>query len=151
MRGCRGAGVGTGVITQSFRRALPLLLFTLLTGCQDSAAPEVALVLPTPPDMVVIVFQSTHENFYSPVGYVSQYAVWIGSYGVPRPEAGVVVSASTPVFIRERGGLTRATGAAINPGDVLEVWRDASVAYGAVQAPPGAPCYRGLQVVISRM
>ena len=135
---------------QFLRSMLPLLLSALLTGCQEGTAPETTLVLSAPPDLTVAVFQSTHESGPSPNGYISQYAVWIGNPGATSADAGVVVGAATPVFIRTHGALTRTTGAAIEPGDIIEVWRDSSVAYGAVQAPPGRPCYRGEQVLILR-
>ena len=108
------------------------------------------LTVSGPPDLRVTVFRSTHEEFISPVGPISQYAVWIGRPTGTRPDAGVLVAAKTPVFLRINGALARTTGAAITAGDFVQVWRDASVAYGAVQAPPGAPCYHATQVVIER-
>ena len=134
---------------RSLRRLLPLAL-SVLPACQDGTAAEAILVVPGPPDLRVAVFQSTHEDFISPAGHVSQHALWIGLPSGTRPDAGLVVGSTTPVFIRENGGLSRTTGAAIMAGDLIEVWRDASVAYGAVQAPPGAPCYRSTQIVIER-
>lgn len=133
---------------QSLRRMLPLLVTALLTGCQDGTGPDTTLVLSGPPDLTAAVFQSTYESGPSPNGYISQYAVWIGSPGATSADAGLVVGAAIPVFVRSGGVLTRTTGAAIATGDIIQVWRDASVAYGAVQAPPGQPCYRGKQVVI---
>lgn len=134
---------------RSLRSLLPLA-FTALIACQDGTAPEVTLVVPGPPNLAAAVFQFTHEDFISPIGHISQYALWIGLPSGTRPDAGLVVGATTPVFIRMDGRLSRTTGAAIMAGDLIEVWRDASVAYGAVQAPPGAPCYRSTQVVIER-
>jgi hypothetical protein len=54
------------------------------------------------------------------------------------------------VFVSSNGKLTRSSVAAIAVGDVIQVWRDASIAYGAVEAPPGKPCYTGTQVVLLR-
>ena len=132
-------------------RALRILLVLALAtpACQDNAGPDTTLAVAGPADLKATVFQSTHEEFISPVGPISQYAVWIGLPGT-RPDAGVLVGAQTPVFLRINGALSRTTGAAITAGDLLQVWRDASVAYGAVQAPPGAPCYHATQVVIER-
>jgi hypothetical protein len=135
---------------RSLRRLFPLLLTTLIAGCQDETGPDTTLVLSRPPELTAAVFQSTHESGPSPNGPISQYAVWIGSPGATNADAGVVVGAGTPVFVRSSGELTRTTGAAIAVGDLIEVWRDASVAYGAVQAPPGQPCYHGTQIVIAR-
>lgn len=135
---------------RSLHGLLALVLMIQLTGCQDAAAPDAELVLTGPPDLTAVVFQSTHENMNSPAGYISQYAVWIGSRGAASPDAGVVIGSPTPVFLRSRGKLTSVTGATIAVGDSIEVWRDASVAYGAVEAPPGMPCYTGTQLVIVR-
>ncbi len=134
---------------QSLPSVLPLLLTVLLAGCQDGTDPNTTLVLTRPPDLTATVFQSTHESGPSPNGgQISQYAVWIGSGGATTADAGVVVGTVVPVFVRSSGKLTRTTGAAIAAGDIIQVWRDASVAYGAVQAPPGQPCYRAMQIVI---
>jgi hypothetical protein len=122
----------------------------LLAGCQDGTGPSTTLVLTQPPDLTAVVFQSTHESGPTPGGYVSQYAVWIGNSGATSGDAGVVVGAGIPVFVSSSGKLTRTTGEAIAAGDLIQVWRDASVAYGAVEAPPGTPCYIGTQIVILR-
>jgi hypothetical protein len=135
---------------QCFRSMLPLLLTALLTGCQDGTGPDTALDLSEPPDLTAVVFQSTYESGPSPNGHISQYAVWIGAPGASNPNAGVVIGAATPLFVRSGATLTRTTAAAIASGDLIQLWRDASVAYGAVQAPPGRPCYRGEQIVIVR-
>jgi hypothetical protein len=128
-----------------------VLVLTLGTaGCQDGTGPGSALVLPGPANLTAVVFQSTHESGFTPAGYVSQYAIWIGSSGATSADAGLVVGAATPAFVSSNGKLTRTTAAAIAGGDVIQVWRDASVAYGAVEAPPGKPCYTSAQVVIMR-
>jgi hypothetical protein len=128
-----------------------VLLLSLVTGgCQDGTDPSTVLVLSGPADLTAVVFQTTHESGPTPGGYVSQYAVWIGSSGAMSADAGLVVGAATPVFLSSNGKLTRASAAAITVGDVIQVWRDASVAYGAVEAPPGKPCYTSTQVVILR-
>jgi len=132
-----------------------VLLTLLLVACQDSTSPgsshESGLVVPGPPDLSVVVFQSTHQEFDAPDGkHHSQYAIWVGGLGTSSPDAGIVLGAAGPVFIRKGTTLTRTTAASIAPGDAIEVWRTGSVSYGAVQAPPGAPCYHGLQIVIVR-
>lgn len=130
--------------------SLLLLALTAVLGCQDNAAPDTLLAISGPPDLTAAVFRSTHEEFISPVGPISQYAVWIGLPAGSRPDAGVLVGKTTPVFLRINGGLSQTTGASIRAGDLIQVWRKASVAYGAVQAPPGAPCYQATQIVIER-
>ena len=134
-------------------QALPgmlLLALAALPGCRDNAGPDTTLEVSGPPALTATVFQSTHEEFISPVGPISQYALWIGLPAGTRPDAGVLVGARTPVFLRINGELSRATGAAIEAGDRIQLWRDGSVSYGAVQAPPGAPCYHATQIVIER-
>jgi hypothetical protein len=127
------------------------LLLTLVTpGCQDGTGPSAELVVAGPSDLTAVVFRSTHESGPTPAAYVSQYAVWIRSSGAMSADAGLVVGAATPVFVSSNGKLTRSSAAAIAVGDVIQVWRDASIAYGAVEAPPGKPCYTGTQVVLLR-
>jgi len=133
-----------------FHGRIVLLLTLVTTGCQDGTGPSTTLVLSGPADLTAVVFQSTHESGPTPGGYVSQYAVWIGSSGAINPDAGLVVGSETPLFVSSDGKLTRTSAAAIAVGDVIQVWRDASVAYGAVEAPPGKPCYTSTQVVILR-
>jgi len=133
-----------------FHGRIVLLLTLVTTGCQDGTGPSTTLVLSGPADLTAVVFQSTHESGPTPEGYVSQYAVWIGSSGAINPDAGLVVGSETPLFASSDGKLTRTSAAAIAVGDVIQVWRDASVAYGAVEAPPGKPCYTSTQVVILR-
>jgi hypothetical protein len=63
----------------------------------------------------------------------------------------VVLPTSAPVFLQRGAGFLTASGDQIRVGDHIQVWRDPiRVAYGAVQGPPGAPTYRGLQIVIVR-
>ena len=125
-----------------------LLLTAPLAGCQDGTSPSTTLVLSRPPDLTAVVFQSTHESGPTPGGFVSQYAVWIGNFSPTSADAGVVVGALTPVFASSSGKLTRTTGEAIAAGDIIQVSRNTSVAYGAEEAPPGAPCHEGTQIVI---
>lgn len=134
------------------RRALYRLLVLALAAaaCQDSTGTETTLPVSGPADLSATVVQSTHEEFISPGGPVSQYAVWIRPPTGTRPDAGVLVGAQTPVFLRADGVLSETTGAAITAGDLVQIWRSASVVHGAAQAPPGAPCYDATQVVIER-
>ena len=133
-----------------FRTMLSLLLTAGAAACQSATAPDTSLPLPGAPDLVAFVSRTAHESGPTPAGYVSQYAVWVAVPPSTAADAGVVVGASTPVFLSRHGVLARTTGASISIGDSIQVWHDASVAYGAVQAPPGAPCYTGTQVLILR-
>jgi hypothetical protein len=136
------------VVEQKGRFAL--LLVAQLAGCQDATGPNATLVLSRPPDLTAVVVRSTHESGATPAGVISQYALWIGSSNARSADAGVVVGAAIPVFARSNGKLTRATAAAIAAGATIQIWRDGAVAYGAVEAPPGKPCYTGTQIVIMR-
>lgn len=131
-----------------------VLLTGLLVACLSTSPgsdSDSGLVITGPPDLSVVVVQSTYQEFAAPDGYHhSQYAIWVANLGDSTPHAGIVFGATGPVFIRTGTTLTRATAASISQGDAIEVWRTGSVSYGAVQAPPGAPCYQGLQIVIVR-
>ena len=131
------------------RRLLPLLL-SGAAACQSATDSDPGLVLTGAPDMVAVVAQTTHESGFTPAGYVSQYDIWVAVPPSAAADAGVVIGKSTPVFLSTDGILTRVTAASIIVGDSIQVWHDASVGYGAVQAPPGSPCYTGTQVVILR-
>ena len=130
-----------------------VLLGSFMFGCAESSSGPKSgddPFVPGLPDLTVTVVQSTHEEFFAPSGFwISQYAIWIAGPGSPKADAGVVIGETGPVFISSRGTLTRTTAAAIAPGDTIQVWRG-SVAYGAAQAPPGTPCYEGLQIVVVR-
>jgi hypothetical protein len=109
------------------------------------------LVLSTPPDFSGLVTQVTLEEGNSPGGFVSQFDVWVSISPSSVANAGVVVGKSTPVFIRvQSGSLTSVMPDAIRAEDSVEIWHDKTVAYGAAQAPPGAPTYLATQVVILR-
>ena len=128
----------------------PILLAALILGCGSGTEPDPATPLTTPPDFTAIVFRSLYDNEQSPEGQLSQYDVWIGAPGAASADAGVIVGRHTPVFLRVGNTLSQTTGASIRVRDTIDVWSDGSVAYGAVECPPGAPCYGSKQVVIRR-
>jgi hypothetical protein len=99
---------------------------------------------------MALVFQNTRRSGATPMRYITQYELWIGAPGSTTPGAGRVIGEKTPVFQRIGEKLTPTTAAAIAVGDLLEVWREPGVAYGSVQAPPGAPAYYALQVILTR-
>jgi hypothetical protein len=129
---------------------MPGLLAALILGCGGGTEPDTATPLTTPPDLTAVVFRSTYDHEQSPEGPLSQYDVWIGAPGAASADAGVVVGSDTPVFLRTGDRLSQTSGASIKVGDTIEVWRDGTVAYGAVECPPGAPCYGSTQIVIRR-
>jgi hypothetical protein len=144
-------------VRDSFLRVLiPLAAVVGIAGC-SAADPDPSLVqsgstpvLTRAPDLTATVTMDTLQAGYTPEGYLSQYDVWVAIAPSTAADAGVVFGASTPVFTSTGGVLTRATAASIAVGDVIQIWHDATVAYGAVQAPPGAPAYSGTQVVVLR-
>ena len=135
---------------KSLGSVFALLLMARLAGCQDATGPNATLVLSRPPDLTAVVFRSTHESGPTPAGVISQSALWIRTSGARSADAGVVIGDLIPVFVSSNGKLTRTSAAAIAVGETIQVWRDGSVAYGAVEAPPGKPCYTGTQIVIMR-
>jgi hypothetical protein len=130
---------------------LSLALLLALIGCGEQTPPQDDPgILPGPPNLTAVVFQSTLRSGPTPAGYITQYELWIGASGSTAPEAGLVVGEKVPVFQRIEQELIPRTPAAIAVGDLLEVWREPGGAYGSVQAPPGAPAYTALQVIITR-
>src|SRR5262245_7532032 len=128
----------------------PVLLAALILACGGGTEPDPATPLTTPPDLTAVVFRSAYDDGQSPEGQLSQYDVWIGAPGAAAADAGVIVGRHTPVFLSTGDRLSQTTGASIRVGDTVDVWGDGSVAYGAVECPPGAPCYGSKQVVIRR-
>ena len=136
---------------QRYRDSLIFALALGTAGCHDGTAPLTTLAIPTAPDFVAVVTRSTLHEFFAPAGFwVSQYEVWVAIAPSQAANAGVVVGASQPVFVSTGGVLAQVTPAEITPGDTIQVWREASVGYGSVQAPPGAPSYFATQIVIIR-
>ena len=138
-------------VSLSLRWAALAVLAVAGAGCREAASPSSPLVLTTAPDLAATVSSSRLESGNGPAGASYWYGVWVTIAPATIANAGVVVVASTPVYIRPASGLiSRTTGAEIHAGDTIEVWRDTSVTYGAIEAPPGAPAYNATQVVILR-
>jgi hypothetical protein len=82
---------------------------------------------------------------------MSQYELWLTISPAISANAGLIVGRNVPVFVRSPAGTVMpASACSIAQGDLVEVWHDLSVTYGAVEAPPSAPAYFGTQVVIRR-
>jgi hypothetical protein len=136
---------------QRGRHSLFLALALATAACRDSAGPATTLAIPAPPDFAAVVTSSTHYEFFAPSGHwISQYDVWVAIPPSDSANAGVVVAAARPVFSSTNGVLERVSPADITLGDSIQVWHDSTLAYGSTQAPPGAPAYHGLQIVIVR-
>ena len=121
-----------------------------LAACTSSTLSDAALAVDTDADFSATVRKSEFEGGNGPAGYYAQFDVWLAIPPSSSANAGAVVPVKAPVYIRRSGGLVNATAADIHVGDVVEVWHDFRVGYGAVQCPPGAPCYTATQVVIDR-
>jgi hypothetical protein len=128
--------------------ALALLLLCACTS--ESLGPKASLLLTTQPAFSASVYSAKSEAGISPEGPYSQTDVWLIIPPAAGPNAGVIVPTRSAVFLRTADGIFSSDGDHIRTGDKVEVWHDASVAYGAVQGPPGAPTYRGTQIVIDR-
>ena len=132
------------------------LLAATGVGCKratdPATGPPASLVLTRVFDYEGHVTQVTKECGCTPGfgGCGCQYAVWFAKPPATAADAGVVVGDSTPVFVGAQGLFSRSSGSAVSAGDMIEIWTDGSTAYGAVQSPPGTPCYMATQIVIVR-
>jgi hypothetical protein len=121
-----------------------------LSACSSALGPSATLVLSTPPDFSARVSKIEYESANGPAGPYSQYNVWVIIPPAANANAGVVIPAKMPVFARHNGQVFSSTANNIKVDDLIEVWHSISVAYGAVQGPPGAPTYESTQIVIDR-
>jgi hypothetical protein len=132
------------------------LLVATSVGCKRATdsplGPPAALVLTRAFDYQGHVTQVTKECGCTPGfgGCGCQYAVWFAKPPATAPDAGVVVGDSTPVFVGGQGLFSRSSGSAVATGDMIQIWTEGGTAYGAVQSPPGTPCYFAAQIVIVR-
>jgi hypothetical protein len=133
-----------------FRSLLAASAAVAITACSDSTGPETQLQIAIPSNFVGTVTKVEYEGGNGPAGYYAQYDVWLVVPPGTTSNAGVVVPVHAPVFTRRGGAVYTADASDIHVGDQLEVWHDEFVGYGAVQAPPGAPAYTAMQVVIIR-
>ena len=132
-------------------RALLSLCVVAAAACRSATSPAATLALSTPPDFSGTVAKVEFESAVGPAGPYSQDDLWVTIPPATDANIGVVVPKSTPVFIRTSGGrVVAATASRIRVGDLIEVWHDSRVAFGAVQGPPGAPTYGSTQIVIAR-
>lgn len=121
----------------------------VLAACYNSATDPSEMQLTTPPDLIGVVQQITHDTSFAPAGFqLDQYEIFIAIPPATAANAGVILGPHTTAF-RSHQGLTRAVDrAAIAVGDTLRIWVDGAPAFGSVQAPPGAPAYIAAQVVL---
>ena len=137
-----------------FHSSLAVLFALSASACSSATGPTTTtLVLSTPPNFVAVVTNNVLEQGNTPAGYISQHNIWVTIQSALATEgnAGVVAGKLCPVFIRVKDStFVRATAGAIKVGDDIQVWHDLGVEYGSAEAPPGAPAYSGLQIVILR-
>jgi hypothetical protein len=120
-------------------------------ACASATDPSATLMITTPPDFSATVSKAELEGGNGPAGPYEQYDLWVVIPPASTANAGVVLPKSAPVFMMRGGGIAAADAGQIRVGDQIRVWRDpVFVGYGAVQAPPNAPVYRGMQIVIVR-
>ena len=93
-------------------------------------------------------------GFTTPVGWPPndgcEYNVWYATPPNTAADAGVIVGDSVPVFIGAPGSYYASTPSAIGVGDMIQIWTDGATVWGAVNCPPGTPCYGANQIVIVR-
>jgi len=109
-----------------------------------------ALFSSTAPNFVGTTSKVTYESGPAPAGSnQAQYDLWLAVLPGTKPNVGVLLKNSTPVFERvQNGTVTPSSACAIKTGDVLEVSHDFRWAFGAVEAPPGDTLYFATQIVI---
>lgn len=131
---------------------LSTISLVALAACSSSSAlgPPATLVLSTPPDFSAHVSKVEYEGANGPAGPYSQYNAWVIIPPATGANAGVVIPTKMPVFARHNGQIYSSSASSIKVGDLIEVWHDITVAYGAAQGPPGAPTYTSTQVVIDQ-
>lgn len=134
-----------------------LVAAVISAACSDTTAPAncfrtTASFAATTPDFVARVSQVTYESGATPAGgQMSQFAVWLTVAPHTDPNAGIILSRTTPVFERVGTGAVRpAAACTVNVGDMLEVWHDFRWAVGAAEAPPGDTLYFPTKIVIRR-
>ena len=122
----------------------------LLAGCdgEQSRPPDDPEILTRPSDLTAVVYRTARRSGATPVGPITQYELLVGAPESSAPDAGLVLGEATPVFRRDGDDLIPVTPGAIAAGQLIEVWHNGSVIYGATVAPPGAPAYYALQVAI---
>ena len=133
-------------------RFLSTISVVALSACSsnDALGPKVTLVLSTPPDFSGRVSEVDYWSTNGPAGPYSQFNAWLVIPPSSSANVGVVISTASAVFIRHEGQIYSSSASSIKVGDQIEVWHNGTVAYGAVQGPPGCPTYESTQVVIDQ-
>jgi len=130
------------------RRIARTTVAFMTVGCTETISP-VILPVQTPPDLSAHVLSIHYEQYVSPVGLISQYELWVAIAPSDTANAGVLVNAAQPVYVRRNGALAVKTAADIVAGDSILVWTVFPVPIGPAP-PPGAPSYDAQQLVVVR-
>ena len=126
-----------------------VLLIIAFAGCSNGiTSPPITRA----PDFEATVVNVAGETIVSPSGAISQTVVWVAIPPATSANAAVIVPESTPVFVqRGTGGATVAAAPdAIATAGHIKVWHDQTTSFGAAEAPPGAPAYSAIQLVVVR-
>ena len=131
---------------------LSILCTLSAAGCSRSVDPVTTPPLATAPDFEATVATVARENVVSPAGPHTQVNMWVVIPPATSSNAGVTVPDATPVFLQSgsAGVLTSSTADAIVAGDHVRVWHNENTSFGAAEAPPNAPAYSAIQLVIVR-
>ena len=130
------------------RHVARILLALSVAACTETTSPT--LLIQTAPDFGARVVSIHRQQFIAPIGPVDQYALWVAIAPSDTANAGVLVTAAQPLFVRAKGVLAVDSVADIAAGDSILVWHDRFVSGPSAQAPPGAPGYSATQIVIVR-
>ena len=131
---------------------LSILVALSTLGCTGGVDPVTTLRITTTPDFDATVASVANEVVISPAGQHSQTNVWVVIPPATSTNAAVIVPNGTPVYLQRAstGVVVSSTADAIMAGDHVRVWHDEKTSFGAVEAPPNAPAYSAIQVVIVR-
>lgn len=138
-----------------FMALLVVGLLGLAVACDVTELPScgvsTATFSSTAPNFVAKVSRVLVESGSTPEGNHSQVDVWLMVLPASSLNAGMILTASTPVFERATSGTITPTTACPRFGDTVEVWHDFRWSLGAVEAPPGDTLYFPTQIVIHRV
>jgi len=132
------------------RQCLASVVLVLgLAACAQPAGPRLTLPIQTAPDLGARVVSSRYQQWVSPVGVIAQYELWVAIAPSDTANAGVLVTAGHPVFVRSGTVLTTEAASQVAAGDSILVWKEVPVPMGS-SPPPGAPGYAAEQLVVVR-
>ena len=90
------------------RRIARIALALSVAACTETTSPT--LPIQTAPDFGARVVSIHRQQFIAPIGPVDQYALWVAIAPSDTANAGVLVAAAQPLFVRAKGVLPFAGG-----------------------------------------